>query len=118
MGCFSSCNLPKRFKIGRDVFRKLTLKLAMLLALTSAARAHEICFLNTKFLVKHHSGYSFHFNVHTKMSKPGKIRKPLVFVPFEEKDLCVCHTIDLYLDRTSQFRVGQSQLLLSYIKPH
>ena len=33
----------------------LTLKLTMLLALTSAARAHEITYLEVMFLVKHHS---------------------------------------------------------------
>lgn len=53
--------------------RSLTSKVTMLLALTSAARAHEICFLVTKYLVKHHTGYTFHFGKPTKTSKRNKI---------------------------------------------
>ena len=98
----------------------LTLKLTMLLALISSARAHEIQFLETRFLVKHHSCYSFHFGKPTKAAKPGKLRVPLEFSHFQEDlNLCVCNHIDLYLDRTSSWRTKEKkQFLLSYINPH
>ena len=41
--------------------KDLTIKLTMLLTLTSAARASEICYLDTRYLIKHNSGYIFHF---------------------------------------------------------
>ena len=97
----------------------LTLKLTMLLALTSAGRAHEITFLDKNFLVKHHTKYVFFFNKPTKVSKPGKPRPPLKFPHFtEDLNMCVCHHIDLYLTRSAPWRKGQGQLLLSHINPH
>ena len=96
--------------------KDLTLKLTMLLALTSAARAHELTYLDIRFLVKHHS---FYFNKPTKVAKVGKARPPLKFSHFtEDKNLCVCHNIDLYITRTSLWRTEKNQLLLSFIKPH
>ena len=62
--------------------KDLTLKLAMLLALTPAAKASEICFLDTRYLIKHNSGYIFHFGKNTKTSKKGKPRSPIKFIPF------------------------------------
>ena len=98
----------------------LTQKLSTLLALTSAARAHEIALLDIRFLVRHHSGYTFSFNKPTKVDRPGKKRPPLKFLPFlENKKLCVCSCIDSYLLRTSAWRGNnESQLLLSFVKPH
>ena len=93
----------------------LTLKLTMLMSLASAARAHEICFLDTQFLVKHHSMYSFALGKPTKTSKPGRIRPPIVFKKFSDKRLCVCYQIDLYLNRSKKWR-AHSQLLLSFVK--
>ena len=82
--------------------KPLTLKLTMLLALTSAARAHEIAYLDIRYLVRHHSGYSFHFCKPTKTAKKGKLRPPLIFSHFEDDtSLCVCHHIDLYLSCTT-----------------
>ena len=77
----------------------------MLLALTSAARAHEICFLDLRFLVKHQSGYIFSFGKLTKVATASKKRPPIKFLPFEENQkLCVCKCIDDYLSRTTIWR--------------
>jgi len=71
------------------------------------SRAHEICFLDIRYLTKHHSGYTFTFGNTTKVAKQGRPRAPIKFIPFEENlELCVCKCIDVY------------QLLLSYIRPH
>ena len=81
--------------------KDLTLKLTMLLALTSAARASEICYLDTRYLIKHNSGYIFQFGKTTKTSKKGKLRSAIKFIPFDtNKNLYVCHHIDLYLEKT------------------
>jgi len=96
----------------------LSKKLTMLIALTSAARAHEICFLDIRYLTKHHSGYTFTFGNTTKVAKQGRPRAPIKFIPFEENlELCVCKCIDVYLEKTV-WRGVENQLLLSYIRPH
>ena len=91
----------------------------MLLALSAAARASEICNLAIRYLVKHASGYTFTFS---KLSKTRKQGKPIPSVNYfsfpEEKHLCVCHNIDMYLKRSEKWRGDENQLLLSYIKPH
>ena len=99
--------------------KDLTLKLAMLLPLTSAARASEICHLDTRYLIKHNSGYIFHFGKNTKTSKKGKLRSPIKCIPFDiNKNLCVCYHIDLYLEKTKEWHKTELQLLLSFIGPH
>ena len=49
--------------------KDLTLTLKMPLALTSAAGASEIGFVDIKYLVKHSSGYTFHFRKTTRHPK-------------------------------------------------
>ena len=39
-----------------------TYKVTMLLALERSFRAHEICYLDIPYLIKHSSAYTFHFN--------------------------------------------------------
>ena len=48
------------------ILKDLTLKLAMLLALTSAARASEIKFLDILYLTEHSTDYTFQFGKNTK----------------------------------------------------
>ena len=68
---------------------------------------------------KHKSGYTFSFNKLTKVAKPNKPRPPIKFSSFDEdNELCVCHCIDTYLERSESWRAGETQLLLSFIKPH
>ena len=41
------------------------------------------------------------------------------YYPFKEnRNLCVCHDIEVYLERTGIIRVEETQLLVSFIKPH
>ena len=99
--------------------KTLTKKLTILLALTSASKSHEIDYLDIRFLVKHHSGYTFSFSKPTKVTRKGKLRPAITFVPFEENSrLCVCNCIDTYLIRSRSWREDKNQLLLSYVKPH
>ena len=73
----------------------------MLLALTSAAGASKTGFLDIWYLIKHSSGYTFHFGKNTKTSKRSKPKDP-----------------DLYLERTKEIQGQNSQFLLSFVKPH
>ena len=91
----------------------------MLLALTSAGRASDIAYLDTRYLIKQPSGYIFQFGKNTKTSTRTRQKKPLKFYPFREnKNLCAWHHIDLYLDKMKEFHKIETQLLLSFIKPH
>ena len=99
--------------------KDLTLKLTVLLALTSATRASEICYLDVRYLIEHNSGYNFHFGKSTKTSKKGKPRSPIRFIPFDtNKNLCVCQHVDLYLEKTKEWHKTEPQLLLRFIGPH
>ena len=43
----------------------------------------------------------------------------MVFLPFSEISvLCVCHCLKDYLERTKDLRGDETQLLLSFVKPH
>ena len=53
----------------RIELKMLTYKVMMLLALTGSCRAHEIFHLGISYLMKHSSGYAFHFNKLTKTKK-------------------------------------------------
>ena len=99
--------------------KDLTLKLTLLLALTSAGKASDIAYFDTRYQVKHPSGYIFQFGKNTKTSTRTRQKKPLKIYPFREnKNLCVCHHIDLYLDKMKEFHKIETQLLLSFVKPH
>lgn len=110
------CHLGKNEDLNDEM---LTKKLTMLLAVTSAARAHEICFLDIRYLVKHHSGYIFSFGKLTKVANPKKPRPPIKFLHFvSNHNLCVCRCIDDYLIRSKLWRDSETQLLLSFRNPH
>ena len=47
-----------------------------------------------------------------------KARSLYIQMNSENKSLCVCHHIDLYLDKMKEFHKTEAQLLLSFIKPH
>ena len=85
----------------------------MLSALTSAGTASSI----GVYLIKHPSEYIFHFGKITKISTRTRERQPLKFYPFREnKNLCVCHHVDLHLDKMKDFHIIEAQLLLILLK--
>ena len=96
----------------------LTLNLTTLLALTGASRASEITALDVRFLGKGPKSYFFTFTKISKTWKKGKKAPVKEFKYFEDSSLCVCKTIDQYLERTRPWREGKNQLLLATLKPH
>ena len=98
--------------------KDLTLKLTVLLALAAASRASEISYLDITFMGRRPSCYVFSFPKLTKICRPGKSSQDLKF-PTLEEGLCVCHTLDTYLERLKPLRSEENtQSLLSYIKSH
>ena len=54
-----------------------------------------------------------------KQTRPGKHLKPIVLLAFtEDKKLCVVEHLKEYLRRTKPLRNGQTQLMISYVKPY
>ena len=107
---------------GNDLLsdKLLTLKVSMLLSLLSASRVSEITNLRVDYLTKHSSVYTFAIPHLTKTCRRGKKPHPnLKFYNFPgESKLCVCKTIDSYLERRNVWGVEESQFLVSHIKPH
>lgn len=62
--------------------------------------------------------YTFHFPKIIKTARQGKLRPPVVLAQLSDKNLCVCHRIDVYLKRTEAWRKNEGQLLLSFLSPY
>lgn len=66
------------------------------------ARASEIFFLYLRYKVKFPLGYIFNFG--KNRSKKSKSANPIKYAPFKEnKNLCVCNHIDLYLEKNKEW---------------
>lgn len=91
----------------------------MLLALTSASRASETCNLNISYMKKQTLWYSFTLSKPTKLKKAGNPLRAIKYFKLSENEkLCVCKTLDVYLDRISLWRNGeQQQLFLEIVSP-
>lgn len=114
--------IKQKFKDNRQIsIRSLSLKLTMLLALTSASRVLGIHNLDINFMTKTNDQYTFTFNKLHKSWRQGQPNPSIVFVSYpEDEDLCVFNALTVYLERTSEWRnaSGASQLLISTISPH
>ena len=82
----------------------------------SAGRVLDIAYLYTRYLLKRSSEYIFQFGKTTKTLTRARQRKPMKFYPFRENaNFCVCHHIDLYLDKMKEFHKIEEQLLLNFL---
>ena len=106
--------------LGNELSNKmLTLRVTMLLALSSACRAHKIKFLDRDYMVRTEDAFIFHFAAVTKNARPGKMKPPIEFVRFsQDSALCVHANLDLYLERCTSWGRSGGQLLVSHISPH
>lgn len=102
-----------------DNLGKLTHKLVMLLALTSASRASEIWQLDLDYMIRMDSFYSFTLPRPTKVQKQGDSHTELKFYKFDDnKSLCVFRTLDAYIEETKSVRGEETNLLIATIQPH
>ena len=96
----------------------LSLKLTTLLALTSAARAHEIAARDCNHVSKKIDGWEFIIPMHIKNSRPYQSPRKIYFRRYSvERSVCMVRCLEHYCQSTSQHRRNQ-QLLLSYISPY
>jgi site-specific recombinase XerD len=102
--------------------KDLTLKVTMLLALSSAGRGSELHQLNPKMMMDRGDSLEFHIEGLTKTKRPSKPHATVKIHEFaQERKLDVVETVRKYLARTNTLRVGakqKSQLLISFVKPH
>lgn len=101
--------------------KDLTLKLVMLIALTTAGRGQSLHLLNIETMVKENNCLAFVIASNIKQSRPtssltDRIIK-LKAYPLEKK-LCVFHTCSVYMEKTSSLRGQETCLLLTHQKPH
>ena len=90
--------------------RQLTLKVTILLVLTSALRAGGLHNLDIRFMARTENKYYFSFN---KLSKSWRQGKKLPVVEFcgysDDKDLCIATVFDEYILRSSEWRKESNQ---------
>ena len=101
--------------------KHLTLKLVMLVALTTAQRGQSLHHLDTLNMVHEETAYTFMLDSNLKQSKPGRSTSDLV-VKFSayphDRNLCVVNTCSVYLDKTKALRGSESRLFITHQKPH
>ena len=99
--------------------RDLTLKLTTLLCLVLIQRAQTIHSFDIGHIRIDATGAHIAFPAKLKQTRPGYHPKP-IFIPVYEREpiLCPVSALQVYIDRTCSLRQGNSQLLLSYVKPH
>ena len=98
--------------------KDLSWRLVLLLALTSAARAHEIATLDMDFLTEKEDSWEFSLVVHVKQSRPNHPSRRIYLPAFpEDTNLCVVTTLKEYRARTAKY-CRSSRLLLAIVAPH
>ena len=98
--------------------KELTLKLVMLLSLVTPQRGQSINMLDISGMTLTESCSTFLLLKHIKTSRPGNSGPCIKFSRFTSDDeICPIKTLNAYIQRTEKVRQGNTQLLLSYVKP-
>ena len=98
--------------------KDLTIKLNILLFLTTGQRGQTIHKIHTNHIQEIPNGYRITIKEKLKQTRPGKHLAPLELLDFpEEPALSVTLHLQEYLQRTNSYRGEHTQLLLSYVKP-
>ena len=99
--------------------KKLTLKLSMLIALTTAQRCQTLHLIKINDIVIQDTGSIIvYIGDKVKQSKPG-LKQIKLWLPkcSEDKNNCVATTMQVYLQRTTSLR-SDEQLFISFLKPY
>ena len=98
--------------------KDLCLKLTILLALTSAAPAHELAALDLTCIVRNDDSWEFTIPIHVKNSRPYHPSRKIFLARYQANPaICVARCLNRYLQCTEQIREGKN-LLISYVRPH
>ena len=99
--------------------KELTHKLASLLVILSGQRLQTIRLLDIKHMIEQDHKVIFQVKALVKQSKPGRHVDDMEFRAYTPNPkLCVVACIKEYIKRTSTIRGQETQLLLSWMKPH
>ena len=99
--------------------KDLTLKLTMLLCLTTGQRGQTIHQFDINYIQDLGDRYRITVHEKLKQTKPGRHLTPIELLAFpEDKDLCVVQHLRECIHRTDPLRKDHFQLLLSYLKPY
>lgn len=98
--------------------KTLSLKLVLLLALVLVGRVSSLVYIDTEHLSVTQSSLRFIPSKLLKQSRPGRIPQCVHIESFSDRRLCPVFGVKHYLEVTRPFRQGESQLFLSYIRPH
>ena len=101
--------------------KDLSLKLVILVALTTAQRGQSLHLMDTANMVHEQNSLVFMLGSAIKQTKPGRSSSELTIkltaYPPDEK-LCVVRTCLIYLEKTKSLRGTETQLFITHQKPH
>lgn len=97
---------------------KVTTKLVLLLALTTAQRVQTLSKIKIKNINHLEDRIEIRITDFLKSSKPDQAQPLLVFHYFQQKELCVASVLNQYLKRTSLLRGRHNELLITVKKPY
>ena len=101
--------------------KELTLKVTILLALTTSSRISALHILDLNHMIKTSEYYEFKFHkLHNSWRRDESPPSLKIYAFPSDKALCVVAALDCYIERSSIWREKNqtSQLLVSFIKPH
>ena len=105
--------------LDKITLKELTLKLVMLIALTTGQRCQTLTFLDMseKYMKRNEECFNFALTDHLKQDRPGKVFGNVRLYKYPVKELFVYETLNYYLKATENLR-NSTRLLVSYIKPY
>lgn len=99
--------------------KELSWKLTTLLMLLSGQRIQTIHLLDIRYMTLTESSCSFSISKPVKQTRPGTHVHDLVFQAyFKDPGLCIVECLQEYVIRTKPLRGEETQLLISFVKPH
>ena len=111
--------LLENWNLDEITLKDLTLKLTMLLAITTSQRIQTLKALSISNMNLKADQCHFKIDVLLKTSRPGKHLNNLVIAAYSaNKNLCPIKHLQSYVGKTSALRGTHTQLFLSYQKPH
>ena len=100
--------------------KNLSLKLVVLMALTSANRSSDLHALDLNFRRYTPEGVNFVLPTLTKTGRSGPPKESF-YCKFKEVILCPVHTLQIYEQHTENLRIkdsNENRLFISFQKPH
>ena len=110
--------LQKLSPVRNFSLKELTLKLVMLIALTSATRVQTLHLLSIVNMLKSFKSFTLFFDGLLKQNRPTWSNDNLELYSYPpDRRLCVIFVLKEYLKRTASLRKNCNRLFISYVKP-